>query len=63
MVTYIMKYYELSVEELQERLMVLKSVENLNIGNKRIKILGEIKYIENMLQTLEFSKHNEFPNL
>ena len=58
-----MKYYELSKEELQERLMVLKSVENLNIGNKRIKILGEIKYIEDMLQALEFSTHDEFPNL
>ena len=43
--------------------MVLKSVENLNIGNKRIKILGEIKYIEDMLQALEFSTHDEFPNL
>ena len=55
-----MSIYELTKEELKERLSVLKSIKNFDKKNKKVKITGEIKYIEELLQASDFSNNNEF---
>jgi len=55
-----MSIYELTKEELKERLSVLKSIKNFDKKNKKTRVVGEIKYIEELLQASEFSTNNEF---
>lgn len=58
-----MTTYELSKEELKERLSVLKTIKNIGKKNRRSIITGEIKYIEEILRASDFSTHNEFPTI
>ncbi len=50
-------------EAMEERLAVLKSLEEPKNDMEARKVKGEIKYIEDTLMAAEFSTCNEYPLL